>query len=128
LSGDGLTQDLYKYAGIAATGTYFANHWHPEDLNPQSRQFVQAFEKENPKISDAVAALSYDAVMLLADAVKRANSIEPSHIRTALAETQGFRGVTGDITFDGNRNPINKSAVILKFEKGSTIYYRTVRP
>jgi branched-chain amino acid transport system substrate-binding protein len=128
LSGDGLTQDLYKYAGIAATGTYFANHWHPDDQDPQSRQFVQAYEKENPKISDAVAALSYDAVMLLANAVKRANSIEPQHIRTALAETRGFRGVTGDITFDENRNPVNKSAVIMKYEKGSTVYYKTVQP
>jgi branched-chain amino acid transport system substrate-binding protein len=72
--------------------------------------------------------LSYDAVMLLADAVKRANSIKPQHIRAALAETQGFKGVTGDITFDGNRNPINKSAVILKYEKGSTVYYKTVQP
>ena len=64
--------------------------------------------------------------MLLADAVKRANSIEPINIRAALVQTQGFKGVTGDITFDANRNPVNKSAVILKFEKDSWVYVKTI--
>jgi branched-chain amino acid transport system substrate-binding protein len=128
LSGDGLTQDLYKYAGIAAVGTYFINHWHQDDQGAKSRQFVQAYQKENALAIDPAAALSYDAVMLLADAVKRANSIEPVNIRAALAETQGFKGVTGEITFDANRNPVNKSAVILKFEKGSWAYVKTITP
>jgi branched-chain amino acid transport system substrate-binding protein len=128
LSGDGLTQELYKYAGTAAIGTYFADHWHKEDQDSKSRQFVQAYQKGNATAIDSVAALSYDAVMLLADAVKRANSIEPQHIRTALAETQGFNGITGQITFDANRNPLNKSAVILKFDKDSWIYVKTITP
>lgn len=128
LSGDGLTQDLYKYAGTAATGTYFLKHWHPEDLDPKSRQFVQAYENEYSKMPDAVTALSYDAVMLLADAVKLANSIDPQDIRAALAETQGFKGVSGEITFDKNRNPVNKSAVIVKFEKDAWVYVKTITP
>ncbi len=125
LSGDGL-QELYKYAGSAATGTYFVNHWHQEDQSSKSRHFVQAYQKENALTIDPVAALSYDAVMLLADAVKRAHSIEPKNIQTALAETRGFKGVTGEITFDANRNPVNKSAVILKFEKESWQYVKTI--
>jgi branched-chain amino acid transport system substrate-binding protein len=128
LSGDGLTQDLYKYAGAAAAGTYFLKHWHPEDLDPKSRQFEQAYEKENSKIPDAVTALSYDAVMLVADAVKRAGSIEPKDIRAALAATQGFKGVSGEITFDENRNPVNKSAVIVQFEKDAWVYVKTITP
>ncbi|MFH0783522.1 MAG: ABC transporter substrate-binding protein [Pseudomonadota bacterium] len=128
LSGDGLTQDLYKYAGTAAAGTYFLKHWHQEDLDPKSRQFVQAYEQEYSKMPDAVTALSYDAVLILADAVKRANSIEPQNIRSALAETQGFKGVSGDITFDENRNPVNKSAVIVKFEKDTWVYVKTITP
>jgi branched-chain amino acid transport system substrate-binding protein len=128
LSGDGLTQELYKYAGTAANGVYFANHWHPENPDPLSRKFLQTYEKENPNIRDSVTPLSYDAVMLLADAVHRAQSLEPKEIRTALAETQGFRGITGEITFDGNRNPVNKPAVILKFAKDTWGYVKTITP
>ena len=128
LSGDGLTQDLYKYAGAVAAGTYFSNHWHPDDLDPRSRKFVQSYEREISPVIDAVAALSYDAVMLLADAVKRADSIDPKNIRIALAETKGFRGVSGEITFDANRNPVNKTAVIMKFEKDTWRYVKTITP
>lgn len=127
LSGDGL-QELYKYAGNAAAGTYFVSHWHQESQDTTSQQFVKIYQKDSPTNIDPIAALSYDAVMLLADAVRRANSPEPAKIRAALAETRGFKGVTGEITFDENRNPLNKSAVILKYEKGATVYYKTFQP
>ncbi len=126
LSGDGLTQDLYKYAGTSATGTHFIKHWHPEDMDPKSKRFIQAYEQEYSKIPDAVTALSYDAVLLLADAIKRANSIEPQNIRAALAETRGFKGVSGEISFDEKRNPVNKSAVIVKFEKDTWVYVKPI--
>ncbi|MCK7505108.1 MAG: ABC transporter substrate-binding protein [Desulfobacterales bacterium] len=86
------------------------------------------YEQEYGKVLEAVPALAYDAVMLLADAVTRVKSIEPAKIRDALASTKRFKGVTGEITFDENRNPINKSAVILKFENGKSVYVKTIRP
>jgi branched-chain amino acid transport system substrate-binding protein len=66
--------------------------------------------------------------MLLADAVKRAKSFDPTKIRDALAATKRFKGITGEITFDENRNPVNKSAVILKFDKGKSEYVKTIKP
>jgi branched-chain amino acid transport system substrate-binding protein len=126
LSGDGLTRDLYKYAGTLATGTYCLKHWHQEDQAPRSRHFVQAYAEEFAEIPLATTALSYDAVILLADAVKRADSLELQDIRAALAKTQGFKGVSGEITFDEKRNPVNKSAVIMKFEKDSLVYVKTI--
>ena len=66
--------------------------------------------------------------MILADAVTRAKSIEPAKIRDAMAATKRFKGVTGEITFHENRNPVNKSAVILKFDKGKSVYVKTIKP
>jgi hypothetical protein len=37
-------------------------------------------------------------------------------------------GLTGEITFDQNRNPVNKSTVIFWFEKGKSVYVKTIRP
>jgi branched-chain amino acid transport system substrate-binding protein len=127
LSGDGL-QELHKYAGKAAIGTYFVSHWHQESQDSASRQFVKTYQKAVTTTIDPIAALSYDAVMLLADAVGRANSIEPAKIRAALAKTNGFKGVTGEITLDANRNPVEKSAVVLKFAEDSWVYVKTIMP
>jgi branched-chain amino acid transport system substrate-binding protein len=128
LSGDGLDEKIYNYAEGYADGTYISSHWHPAQADNKSRKFVHMYQKEHGKIKDTAPALAYDAVMLLADAVKRAKSIEPAKIRDALAATRGFKGVTGEITFDENRNPVNKSAVILKFDKGKSVYVKTIKP
>ena len=48
---------------------------------------------------NAFAPLGYDAMMLVADAITRAGSAEPAAIRDALAETRGFKAVTGEIGY-----------------------------
>jgi branched-chain amino acid transport system substrate-binding protein len=128
LSGDGLSENIYTYAGGHADGTYFSSHWHPESTDPRSRTFVRAFEKKHGKIKEASPALTYDAVKLLADSVRRANSLDRARIRDALAATKGFRGVTGEITFDRDRNPRKRIAVILKLEKGRSVYVKGIEP
>jgi branched-chain amino acid transport system substrate-binding protein len=54
---------------------------------------------------------------VLVDAMRRANSTEPSAVRDALARTKDFEAVTGKITMDAGRNA-EKSAVVLKIEGG----------
>ncbi len=71
--------------------------------------------------------LAYDAVMMLADAIRRANSLDRSKIREALAQTQNFEGVSGVITFDENGDP-SKSAVIMEIVDGAFRYYKSFQP
>ena len=54
LSGDGLTESIYKYAGSFADGTYYSSNWHPENADKRSRQFVHKYEKEYGKVLEAV--------------------------------------------------------------------------
>jgi branched-chain amino acid transport system substrate-binding protein len=74
-----------------------------------------------------MAALGYDSAMVLADAIKRAGSLEPAKIRDAIAATKDFAGVTGKTTIDANRNA-SKPAVILTVENGKFKLLDTVQP
>jgi branched-chain amino acid transport system substrate-binding protein len=76
----------------------------------------------------AAFPLSYDAMLLLADAIQRAQSLDCAQIRAALAETTDFQGATGTITFDEHGDPLNKDAVILKFEHGQIVFVKTIKP
>jgi len=128
LGGDGWGTHMYTYAGNVIEGNYFCTHWHPQSTREKSRRFLkEAREAFGPDINPPFV-LSYDAVMLLADAVKRADSLEPERIRDALAATRNFQGITGDITFDRDRNPSGKEAVIVKFHNGSVVYVKTIKP
>jgi branched-chain amino acid transport system substrate-binding protein len=119
LGGDGWdSSKLYEIGGSALDGSYFSNHYSVDDPSPKIKAFVDAFKKKyNGEVPDSVAAQGYDALMVLADALKR--SIDPSGpaLRQALAETKNFDGVTGTISMDENRNAV-KPAVVLKLAPG----------
>ncbi len=61
--------------------------------------FIEAFEKRAGFKSDMVAASGHTAVMVVADALKRAGSLEPQAIRDAVAKTE-LRASTGTIKFN----------------------------
>jgi branched-chain amino acid transport system substrate-binding protein len=118
---------LVEIGGPAVEGAYFSNHYTPDDPSPAVRNFVAAYRKAHGGDPDSIAALSYDAARLIADAMRRAGSTEGKRVRDALASTRDFPGVTGRITFDAERNPV-KPIVILKVEGGRFRYAGSVGP
>jgi branched-chain amino acid transport system substrate-binding protein len=98
-----------------------------EDPSPAVRTFVDDYRRAFGADPDSIAALSYDALRLIADAMRRAGSTEGKRVRDALAATKDFPGVTGRITMDADRNPV-KPAVILKVEGGKFRFAATIAP
>lgn len=128
LGGDGWdSPDLVKIGGKAVEGSYFSNHYSPESTTPEAVEFLKAYKAKYGKDPDALAALGYDAALLLFDAIKRAGSTEGPKIRDALAATKDFKAVSGTITFDQNRNPI-KSAAIITIKDGKQKLFTIVNP
>jgi len=78
---------------------------------------VDAFTAKYNETPSAMAALGYDAYMLIIDAIKRANSFDPKAIRDAIAATKDYQGVTGSITINENGDAV-KDAVVLVVENG----------
>lgn len=128
LGSDSWTEQVWSFAGPVAEGSYFISFWHRDINNPLSKSFQARYEKEVGPISTAVIPLTCDAVMLLADAIRRAGSTDHAAIRSALAATTDFKGITGPIRFDADRNPVNKFGVILQLHNGKAIYKQVVDP
>lgn len=126
--GDGWESDkLVELGKDAVEGHYFSTHYHPDVSSPKSKAFVSSYQKRFGGSPDAMAALGYDSMLVLADAIKRAGTTEGSKLKTALASTKGFDGVTGITTIDSERNA-SKAAVILQVEKGKFRYLETINP
>ena len=118
---------LTEIGGSAVEGAYFSNHYSVEDPSPAVRAFVDDYRRAYGADPDSIAALSYDAARLIADAMRRAGSTEGKRVRDALAATQDFPGVTGRITMDADRNPV-KPAVILKVQGGKFRFAASIAP
>jgi branched-chain amino acid transport system substrate-binding protein len=121
--------EIYQYAGDAVNGSFQSAPWHPEVPFPTSAHLKKCFKKLYHKdIENVSAPLAYDAFMLLADAVRRAGTLDREEVRNALAATRDFAGATGFITFDKQGDPVGKEVVVLKWEGGKAIYHRTMKP
>jgi branched-chain amino acid transport system substrate-binding protein len=119
--------ELVEIGGKAVEGSYFATHYSPENKDPVVAGFNERFRKRWGDVSDTLTGLGYDSVMMLVDAIKRAGSTDASKLRDALANTKNFKGVTGTITLDAQRNP-TKSAVVLTVKDGKFVFVESIAP
>jgi branched-chain amino acid transport system substrate-binding protein len=120
--------ELWELARDAVNGSYISNHYSADDPSENIQNFVTNYRQRYQNLTpDAHAALAYDAMRFLADAMQRAGSTEGPQLRDALATTKNFRGVTGVISMDANRNAV-KPAVVLKLQDRSYIYQETIQP
>lgn len=73
----------------------------------QMNEFRSAFRARFNSETEVYAAYSYDATMVIADAMKRAGSVDPKIYLSELAKTDGYKGITGTISFDVQGNVKN---------------------
>lgn len=126
LGGDGWDAPrLWQLGGAALNGSYMSNHYSTEDPAPANQKFIADYRKRYGRGPDAIAALAYDSLRVLADAAGRAGTADRASLRDAIARTRNFRGVTGTISLDADRNAI-KPVYIFELREGKFIYRRTV--
>ena len=129
VGGDGWeSPKLIEIGGKALEGSFYANHYFYADPSPTVRNFVEKYKQRYGEIPDALAALGYDAMRVLADSMKRAPKLDGPSLRDAIAATKGFSGVTGVITLGPDRNPIGKKIVIEEIKNGQLTLRTTIDP
>ena len=123
LGGDGWdSPKLQEIGGAAMDGSYFSNHYSTEDSSKQVQDFISRFKATyGGEVPDGLAAMGYDAALVMIDAMKRAGTTDGAKLREALASTKDYPGVTGKITIDAQRNAV-QSAVVLKVDGGTFKY------
>ena len=113
---DGVLATLGEGNTDAVEGAYFCNHYSTEDESEIVQNFITAYTEKYGEAPSSFAALGYDAAYIIAEAIDRAGSTEKEAIVEALKATD-HEGVTGQLTFDENGDPI-KTVSIIKIENG----------
>ena len=127
--GDGWdSAKLPEIAGKAALeNTFFSSLYSPDDTSDLNKEFVAEYKKAYNTNPDVFAALAYDSTLLVAKAIEDAGSADPAKIAEAMAKIKGFKGVSGEVTFNEQHNPI-KSAVIIEHKDGKQTFKTKVNP
>ncbi|OON99705.1 MAG: hypothetical protein ATN35_11320 [Epulopiscium sp. Nele67-Bin004] len=122
---DGVT-NMTVNSPESVEGSYFINHYTVDDDTPIVQDFIANFEDEYGETPNAFAALGYDAARLIIEAMKEADTTDPAVVTQTLQNID-LECVTGNITFDENRNP-QKSAAIIKIIGGENTFYQKINP
>jgi branched-chain amino acid transport system substrate-binding protein len=129
LGGDGWdSPKTIEIGGKAVEGVYITNHYSADDDRPVVKKFIADYKaKYGGKTPDAMAVLGYDAMKLMADAIRRAGSTDGAKIRDALAATRDFPAVSGDISIDADRNA-RKAIVVVQIRDGQFRFVESILP
>lgn len=105
--------------------TFFTNHYAPDDPSKTVQTFVSAYKKAyGEKSLNALAALAYDSVYMLKQAIESAKSDKTADLVKAMKGMK-FEGVTGKFTLDDTNTPA-KSAAIIEYKDGKAVFKTTV--
>ncbi len=116
LGGDGWdSSQLITSGGEAIIGGYFCNHYNNQEDRPIVKSFLEKWKtKYGGEPGTTMGALGYDAAMLMFDALNRADNLTAKDAIAALENTEGFAGVSGDITLKGKHGDPEKRALVVE--------------
>jgi branched-chain amino acid transport system substrate-binding protein len=121
MGGDGI--EALVFMGPDYDGTLIATLYHP-DASPAAREFAERFRAVYGSDPDSPAALSYDGINLLAEAL-RAGKLTRASIRDYLAQVgrpgglPPFQGIGGTVRFDEYGDPVDKEFAITVVSDGT---------
>ncbi|MER3399671.1 MAG: amino acid ABC transporter substrate-binding protein [Thermoflexus sp.] len=122
VGGDGYdTPLLIEVAGPAAESVFFTTHslLTADSPNERVRKFVAAYKQKYGTEPEAVfAALGYDSVYMLAEAIRRAGSTNGRAIQQALENLRDFHGVTGVINYSPQSHIPQKGVTVIEAKGG----------
>ncbi len=121
VSGDGFDTELVTSVPgpKLANDVYFSTHTYRGDDRQLVKDFIAAYNAEYGRDPEnAFAALGYDAVALIGDAIERAGSADTAALQKALRATREFDGVTGKIAYTRPSGVPAKAVSVISVKDG----------
>lgn len=126
--------ELMNLCGDGCKGYYFSTHYAAAGAKGATKEFIDKYTKKYNYVPDDVAALTWDAINLLCEAIKNTGGLsgnldkDRDAIKDKLTQIKDFDGITGKMTFSPGGNP-TKCAVIVKIsDKGEFEFFKSVCP
>jgi branched-chain amino acid transport system substrate-binding protein len=124
---------LLELCGAACNGYFFSTHYVASGATGATREFIDKFNARHGEIPSDVGALTWDSMQLVVQALQNCGNItgnlanDRACVRDGLAAVENFAGITGEMTFDEQGDPI-KCAVIVQIQDGDVAFYDSACP
>jgi len=126
--------ETVELCGEACYGLFFSSHYAAAGAKGATKAFIDRYEKNYGYIPDDVAALTWDALQLAQQAIQNTGKItgrvdkDRTAVRDALAKIKNFAGITGNMTFTEEGDPIKCAVIVRINDKGEYEFYKSSCP
>lgn len=122
------TPEMRRRAGRGLEGAMYFEIYNVASPSPENQAFVKRFRSEYGRNPDAWAAQGYDALHLLAKAVRSTGSINPLDLSYAIRYMDPWEGANGRYTFNGRGELDDKPIFLNQYRNGAPVTIQQSRP
>ncbi len=126
--------ELMNLCGADCYGQFFSTHYAAAGATGATKEFIDRYNEKYGYVPDDVGALTWDTMLIIQKAIQDCGTItgdlatDRQCVRDALASITQFPGITGDMTFTEEGDPIKCAVIVRISETGDFEFYKQVCP
>ncbi|MDH3543019.1 MAG: ABC transporter substrate-binding protein [Desulfobulbaceae bacterium] len=115
-------------------GLFFSSHYAAAGAQGATKEFIERYEKKYGYTPDDVAALTWDSLRLVQAAIENTSELtgdiktDRQAVRHSMTKIRNFMGITGNMTFTEEGDPIKCAVIVRISDKGEYEFYKSVCP
>jgi len=126
--------ETVELCGPDCYGLFFSTHYAAEGATGATKEFIDAYNAKYGYVPDDVGALTWDSFHIVEQAIQDCGSItgdikvDRKCVRDAMATIKEFHGITGDMTFTEQGDPIKCAVIVQITNEGKFAFYKSACP
>lgn len=126
--------ELMNLCGDFCKGQFFSTHYAAAGATGATKDFIDRYNAAYGYIPDDVAALTWDSINIMLQAIKNTGGLtgnikkDREAVKNQLAAIENFEGITGNMTFTPEGDPIKCAVVVRISDDGEFEFYKSVCP
>jgi len=126
--------ETVKLCGKDCYGLFFSTHYAAAGATGATKKFIDRYNKKYGYVPDDVAALTWDSLKIVQKAIQDTGGItgnlkkDRDRVRDAMGRIRKFKGITGEMTFTEEGDPIKCAVIVRISDAGEFEFYKSVCP
>jgi len=126
--------ETVKLCGPACHGLFYSTHYAAAGATGKTKEFIERYNQKHGYVPDDVAALTWDAFGLVQRAIQGCGKLsgdikkDRQCVRDNLAKIKKFEGITGEMTFTEEGDPVKCAVIVRISDQGEYTFYKSVCP
>jgi branched-chain amino acid transport system substrate-binding protein len=126
--------ETVKLCGKDCYGLFFSTHYAAAGAKGATKEFIERYNSKHGYVPDDVAALTWDSMRIAQKAIEDTGGLtgdikkDRKAVRDALAKIKQFAGITGNMDFTEDGDPVKCAVVVRISDAGEFEFYKSVCP